>query len=63
LTEKERKLAPRFYHWLKSDNSIDTIKDKLEEEGFKIDYIEEIDERRFGAVHLGKVRLIDNVEI
>jgi pantothenate synthetase len=32
-------------------------------EGFKVDYVEEGHSRRFGAVYLGKVRLIDNVEI
>ena len=63
LTENERKLAPRFYKWLSSDKSIDEIKKGLEKDGFIIDYIEEIDNRRFGAVHLGKVRLIDNVKI
>ena len=43
-------------HYLKKVQSI------IEEEGFKVDYIEEFDGRRFGAVHLGTVRLIDNVK-
>lgn len=63
LTEDERKLAPKFYQWLSSGKSIDEIKQGLKNDGFIIDYIEEIDNRRFGAVHLGKVRLIDNVKI
>jgi pantoate--beta-alanine ligase len=63
LTEDERKLAPKFYQRLSSNNSIDQIKEKLTNDGFKVEYIEEIDGRRFGAVHLGKVRLIDNVKI
>lgn len=63
LTEDERKLAPKFYQWLNSNNSIDEIKKGLAMNGFEVEYIEEIDNRRFGAVHLGKVRLIDNVEV
>lgn len=63
LTDNERKLAPKFYEWLSSGKSIDEIKQGLENDGFIIDYIEEIENGRFGAVHLGKVRLIDNVKI
>ncbi len=63
LTKEERKTAPKFHEWLSSNRPIDEIKTGLENEGFRIDYVEEIDRRRFGAVHLGKVRLIDNVRI
>jgi pantothenate synthetase len=31
--------------------------------GFRIDYIEEINGRRYGAVYLGEVRLIDNFDL
>ena len=34
---------------------------ELERLGFRVDYIDEIQGRRCGAVHLGEVRLIDNV--
>ncbi|MBN2571902.1 MAG: pantoate--beta-alanine ligase [Ignavibacteriales bacterium] len=63
LTKDELKIAPLFNKFLSSNLSIPEIKMELEKNGFKIDYIEEINNRRFGAVFLGKVRLIDNVEI
>lgn len=63
LTEDERKLAPKFYEQLNSGKPINEIKRSLKNDGFIIDYVEEIDNRRFGAVYLGKVRLIDNVKI
>ena len=63
LKESERKLAPKFYELLGSNEDLNEIKKRLADEGFKVDYIEEIENRRFGAVFLGKVRLIDNVEI
>ena len=63
LTEEERIIAPKFYRHLSSAKSIDAVKNNLINDGFEIDYVEEIGRRRFGAVKLGKVRLIDNVEI
>lgn len=63
LTADERITAPKFYEVLKSGLSDDEIKTRLESEGFEIDYITTINNRKFGAVHLGKVRLIDNVEL
>lgn len=62
LTDSERKTAPKFSKLLRSKLSDEQVKLKLESEGFKIDYIETINGRRFGAVFLDKVRLIDNVE-
>ena len=62
LTDSERKIAPKFSKLLNSKASDELVKSKLEKEGFKIDYIETINGRRFGAVFLGNVRLIDNVE-
>ena len=31
--------------------------------GFKVDYVKDINNRRYAAVYLGNVRLIDNVEL
>jgi pantoate--beta-alanine ligase len=63
LTDAQRKVAPDFYRLLKSNLDIETIKQELTSLGFGVDYIEEKFGRRFGAVFLGNVRLIDNVEI
>ncbi len=63
LTAEERAIAPLFARLLKSEKSNDEIKTELRKNGFKVEYIETIGNRRFGAVYLGKVRLIDNVEI
>ncbi|MBN1639050.1 MAG: pantoate--beta-alanine ligase [Ignavibacteriales bacterium] len=62
LSEDEIKIAPIFYKLLKSDLDLNKIKIKLEEASFKVDYLDETDGRRFGAVFLGNVRLIDNVK-
>lgn len=59
LTPDERKRAARFPEILQSGN----FPEKLVEAGFTVDYLEEHFGRRFGAVRLGSVRLIDNVEI
>jgi len=62
LTVDERNKAALFPALLKSRQTVEEVINKLEEEDFKVDYIEEFDGRRFGAVHLGNVRLIDNVK-
>lgn len=63
LTNEERKIAVNFPKLLKARMSNELIKEELEKLGFKVDYIENLEGRRFGAVHIGKVRLIDNVEL
>ncbi len=63
LSNGQHKLAPKFFEHLSSSESINEIKVNLEKDGFKVDYIEELNNRRLGAVYLGKVRLIDNVEL
>lgn len=61
LTRDERALAPHFHQTLSQDMSEDSLKAQLESNGFTIDYCETLNGRRYGAVFLGKVRLIDNV--
>lgn len=61
LTKEERTHAVHFPRLLTSNKSPEEIKTELTSLGFKVDYIVDRDGRRFGAVHLGKVRLIDNV--
>lgn len=63
LSDKERTLAIEFPKLLSSSLSVDKIKSKLLSKGFKVEYVEKINNRRFGAVYLGNVRLIDNVKI
>lgn len=62
LTPEARALAPRFPHILRTSGSATEARARLESEGFVVDYVEDIEERRFGAIQLGKVRLIDNVQ-
>lgn len=63
LNEEQLKIAPEFYRLLKSGLPINRIKYQLEKLGFKIEYIEKIDNRIYGSVYLGNIRLIDNVKI
>ena len=63
LSDEEKTLASEFPKLLGSSLSKDKIKSQLKSKGFKVEYIEEINNRRFGAIYLGKVRLIDNVKI
>ncbi len=63
LSAQERELAPAFYRILTTMKSLDEAKAELGRLGFEVDYLEEHVGRRFGAVKLGAVRLIDNVAI
>ena len=61
LNPAERALAPRFHAALVSAPTAEAARGRLEADGFRVDYIEDRAGRRFGAVHLGQTRLIDNV--
>jgi len=63
LSAFERELAPRLYQALKTAPTVDRARFELEQSGFQVEYIEELWGRRFGAVVLGEVRLIDNVAL
>lgn len=63
LSNEERIVAQNFPQLLQSKKNPAEIIKELEQLGFKVDYVEDIEGRRFSAVHIGKVRLIDNVEI
>ncbi len=63
LSAAQLSQASLVYEQLKSDKSLKQIQETLEKAGFKIDYLEEHYGRRFIAVFLGDVRLIDNVEL
>ena len=63
LKESERIIAPKFYQTLISKKDIDEMIEDLENYGFIVDYIEKVNDRIFGAVRLGKIRLLDNEKL
>lgn len=62
LSKKARMLAPEFYRVLCSAVDCAMARAELEALGFEVEYVDERDGRRLGAVQLDGVRLIDNVE-
>lgn len=60
LSSVQRKKAAQFPALLQSNTLPSEIKFKLQESGFKVDYVEDKWQRRLGAVWLDDVRLIDN---
>ena len=63
ISEPSRALAPLLYQKLLSRSSVSEAKLALEDQGFRVEYLEELDDRRFVAAWLGNVRLIDNVPV
>mgnify|MGYP000454024929 CR=1 FL=1 len=63
LSLAQRKIAPYFHQIISSGITIDQMEQLLVEHGFRVDYIEEWEDRLLAAVFLGEVRLIDNVRI
>jgi pantoate--beta-alanine ligase len=63
LTSKGRLLAGEYAKIIKQNKAIDNIKDDLLSKNIKVDYLEEHFERRFAAVFIDDIRLIDNFEI
>ncbi|MBU1096777.1 MAG: pantoate--beta-alanine ligase [Bacteroidetes bacterium] len=63
LSKQERILAPTFFEILSKEKNTEEIIAKLAYSGFKVDYVDEVENRRYAAVYLGNVRLIDNVKI
>jgi len=62
LNKKDLKLAGKFPEILSDFNlNNDQVKQELIKHNFKVDYIYNYDDRRFGAVYLNDVRLIDNL--
>lgn len=63
LTPEQRRLAPEIRKALTESASADEAKRRLEGRGFKVDYVDDRENRRFAAAFLGEVRLIDNVPL
>ena len=63
LSPADRSRAPLFYRALTGAKAADDAARQLRAAGFDVDYVEDRDGRRVGAVRLGGVRLIDNVPV
>jgi pantoate--beta-alanine ligase len=63
LPAASRRQAPQFYRILSSASSAEAAGRELRATGFEVDYVEDRDGRRLGAVRLADVRLIDNVPL
>lgn len=61
LSERGRTLAPELYRILSTAVDCAMARSELEALGFLVEYVDERDGRRLGAVQLDGVRLIDNV--
>ena len=63
LAPDDRAQAPLIYQIISKSASAGEAKRALESHHWKVDYVTDIKNRRFVAVHVGGVRLIDNVSI
>lgn len=64
LSCAERELADRFANiFHQPDKSVKQITDEIIAARIKVDYVSESDRRRFAAVFIGEVRLIDNYQL
>lgn len=62
LTKQQLEQASVMHKLINSHLTLTEIKTELVASGFKVDYVEDYNNRRFAAAWLGKVRLIDNVK-
>jgi len=63
LSAGGREKAAALFHVLRNTPRTEAARAQLEEQGFQVDYVEEHWGRRFAAVRLEGVRLIDNVPL
>jgi pantoate--beta-alanine ligase len=63
LSKPSRALAAHLFEALTTLDSPAQVRRALEDEGFDVQYVEEHEGRRFAAVVLDDVRLIDNVPL
>lgn len=62
LSKQHKEEAAYFHHILATAPTCEAAINALNQRGFRVDYIQEKTHRRYGAVYLGNVRLIDNVD-
>jgi len=63
LSSDQRRNSSQLYYALSELKTDQDVRKHLENNGFEIEYIEELKGRRLAAVRMGSVRLIDNVPI
>lgn len=63
LSDTGKKTAALIYQAMKEYRTSEDVKKFLTESGFEIDYVEDIENRRFVAAFLEGVRLIDNIQL
>ncbi|MFV8257272.1 pantoate--beta-alanine ligase [Bdellovibrio bacteriovorus] len=63
LTPEERKKAPAIFKAITKSKTAAEAAASLSAQGFIVDYVTDVGNRRFVAAKLGEVRLIDNVQI
>jgi len=63
LTEEQLEASRYFPKYFHSNKSCEEISLALQEKGFEVEYVREFQGRRFAAVRLGDVRLIDNIPL
>lgn len=63
LSTEGRQKAAIIYKTISEVKNLEQARHILEDHGFKIDYLQDIDQRRFVAAFLEEVRLIDNVSL
>lgn len=61
LSPEGIKRAQKFAQILKQNKSLDAIGEELTQENIEVEYLEEHFGRKFAAVHIEGVRLIDNI--
>lgn len=63
LTPEQREKAPLIFKAITESKSAAEAANLLTAQGFGVDYVTDLNGRRFVAAKLGEVRLIDNVQI
>ncbi len=63
LDTSQRRIAPSLYQEIRRPQTTYAARQRLEKQGFDVDYVEDYKGRRLAAATLGKTRLIDNVPI